>query len=165
MKFPEYGSDKFMELMVDVKNSLNLGVNKLYSVPYINLPIKLVISGGAIPDIIHGNTPNDYDMYFKLKNDLDKFIHASKNEIKDNVIPSNNDYEQNAIMLKGNVHIVTIDIAMNCIPKFDFVHCMPYYDIATNIIYISEQQYHLITTKTLVLNCADSYKDKSLAQY
>ena len=56
-----------------------------------------------------------------------------------------------ATTFKNNVQVITMGAA-DMRKTFDYVHCMPWYDIQTNKLYISEYHYNVILEKRLVRN-------------
>ena len=56
-----------------------------------------------------------------------------------------------AITLKNGVQIITMSRA-DARETFDFFHCMPYYDILSNVYHISRRQYDSIKEKRLMHN-------------
>jgi hypothetical protein len=61
------------------------------------------------------------------------------------------------------IYLGTADV---CRSKFDFVHCMPWYDLNTQKLHISEAQFNSIKTKTLVYNLAgESIKEQRVKKY
>jgi hypothetical protein len=58
----------------------------------------------------------------------------------------------NAITLKNKVQLITLSNYENERKDFDFIHCMPYYDISNKKLYISPRQLDAIKNKKLVRN-------------
>lgn len=130
--------------------------NLLTSVLYENC----IITGGCISSLYHGEHVNDIDLYAKDKKKLftvqtlitDISIHIK--EVKGYSLsdPSNKLITNNAITLKNDVQLITLGPAEECRKQFDFIHCMPWFDIKTQKLYMSESQFNSIKTRTLYHN-------------
>jgi len=59
---------------------------------------------------------------------------------------------QNAITLKNKMQFITLAKYEDARIGFDFIHCMPYYDLSSEKFFISEQQMDVIAKKKLVKN-------------
>jgi hypothetical protein len=132
------------------------------------------VTGGCIGSILRGEAPNDIDIYFKtqesllcaesliltknldLVKDLDEGYKELVVEIEGKVVTAN------AITLKStslNLNNVKSQI-IKCIyglpdelrKSFDFVHCLPYFDIKEKKLFISKQQYDCCLNKKLIIN-------------
>ena len=57
----------------------------------------------------------------------------------------------NAITFKNGLQVITMT-GKEHRETFDFVHCMPYFDMATQQLFISRQQYDAIKNKKLIKN-------------
>lgn len=143
---------------------------------------KCIITGGCIASLYHNEPVNDIDVYaVDIK---------SLKEIKEHIILSNSDmikdykkYEieddtnaktnakmitDNAVTLTNDVQFVYLGTAGECRPKFDFIHCMPWFEIATQRLHISKTQYESIKHKRLVLNPSferEAIKDRRIKKY
>lgn len=124
-----------------------------------------IITGGAIASCFHSEKINDFDLYAKTKLSLDalksyilKDMKADIKEIKayelEDVIPPAKTHmiTHNAVTLKGDLQFVYLGTADECRLKFDFIHCMPWFDIKTQKLHISKDQYDSIATKRLYVN-------------
>ena len=131
-----------------------------------------VITGGCISSLFHNEPVNDIDVYAKTTKEM--------MGIKDYIISSGKDiknatrYEldsaplvtENAVTLNNDVQFIYLGSAEVCRAKFDFIHCMPWFDIKTQKFHISEAQYAAIESKTLVMNIAgESVKDHRIQKY
>lgn len=136
-----------------------------------------VITGGCIASLFHGEPVNDIDVYAKS--------HKAMTVIKDHIILSGKNIKStkgyppdtlniperplvtdNAVTLTNDVQFVYLGTVDECRPKFDFVHCMPWFDIKTQRLYISEAQYMAIESKTLIANIVgESIKQRRLEKY
>lgn len=136
-----------------------------------------IITGGCIASLFHNEHVNDIDVYAK---DARKMLHIKEyilgngKNIKSTKgyppdaldIPTRPLVTDNAVTLTNDVQFVYLGSAEECRKKFDFIHCMPWFDIKTQKLYISEAQYLAIETKTLVLNISgEAVKDRRIQKY
>ena len=125
-----------------------------------------ILSGGAIPSLLLGEVPNDYDLLFNFPPDL-ALIMDDVVGAKYQIIPY--EYIKSFVVGYGGIDsntkkcvtdwAVTLSNDLQFIFKtasyrkgFDFIHNMPYYDIMKNKLYISKSQYDLIVTKCIEIN-------------
>ena len=139
-----------------------------------------VITGGCIASLFHNEAVNDIDVYAKTSKAMtvikDHIILDGRN-IKttkgypSDILATNDTVPQplvtdNAVTLNNDVQFVYLGTTDECRAKFDFVHCMPWYDIKTQRLHISETQYAAIESKTLVLNISgEAVKDRRIQKY
>lgn len=120
-----------------------------------------IISGGCISSIIVGKPINDIDVYAKKSTSIkliSDYLLASPDIIK----KGDDSYElgdtkplvtNNAITLVNDVQFIRImSDEQGARQHFDFVHCMPWYDIHANKLYISQMQYDSIMQLLLIPN-------------
>jgi len=149
-------------------------IEKSLSKRLLDLPMALcnflsdssILSGGAIASLMHDDAPNDYDLYLK-DNNLITFFNQYVSEMantahKDLIKDANEKYYDsgkipgkmvtaNATTFKNGIQVITLH-ASNARNTFDFVHCMPWYDIGLNKLHISYKQYDAIIHKRLIKN-------------
>jgi len=126
-----------------------------------------VLAGSAISSIYHGEEVNDYDIYFKTSDIVSstRFVCESDpgvlsliedwNSYDDNEdIPlvSGKSVTNNAVTFQNSTQFILMGTLEQCRPTFDFIHCMPYYDFATDKLYISSRQLYAIKNKYLITN-------------
>jgi len=123
-----------------------------------------IITGGMIQSLYHNEAVNDIDVYAKTTKDIaqiqsyllsyNDIIKSSKSYDldSDTSVESQRLITANAITLTNDVQFIHLDTAEACRQKFDFVHCMPYYDLNTQKLHISEAQFRSIADKQLILN-------------
>ena len=124
----------------------------------------MFLSGGAIESLLQAQEPKDWDVYFKTQSTqnvvLDHFKIEQENEIADydekyrDLTSGNKIVTENATTLKNGIQLIT---KHNGQPQdirstFDFVHCMPYYELSSDILFISREQYDLCVGKILKIN-------------
>jgi hypothetical protein len=133
-----------------------------------------IITGGCISSLYFGEKVNDIDLYAKDSKKLStvqKLIIEIGEHIKevkgysltnaDNKLITNN-----AITLKNDVQFITIADAETCRKQFDFIHCMPWFDIKTQKLHISESQFNSIKNRQLVPNISgETVKPYRLQKY
>lgn len=121
-----------------------------------------ILTGGAIPSIMHGDKPNDWDIYLEREDDIEyvrQFFlkpehHKYISEMKHNYIHATvagKYFTANAITLKNGIQFIILQNA-RLREAFDFIHCMPFIHISTKQMHISENQYRAIMDKQLILN-------------
>jgi hypothetical protein len=139
-----------------------------------------VITGGMIQSLYHNEAVSDIDLYAKTVNDIALirlYLTSSKSDIIKNTRLYDLDDGQhaqepqklitvNAITLTNDVQFVHLDIAEVCRQKFDFVHCMPYYDLMTQKLHISVVQFRSIVNKQLIPNTkGEEIKEYRIKKY
>ena len=125
----------------------------------------MFLSGGCIASLIQGDKPKDWDVYFYDQKTqlavIDMFVADYKDEIEiiDEKYRQVTSQEQlciteNATTLKNNMQLITKHTGAPDVVRatFDFVHCKPYYDFGTDVLYISKEQYDLCKNKLLKIN-------------
>jgi hypothetical protein len=136
----------------------------------VKLPVVLIkplknsiLTGGASASLFHGDTPKDWDFYLTNQADIDEINKVIKEtEVLQAIQDINPKYgvdtivegklvTPRAITFKNGVQIITMSRA-DARDTFDFIHCMPYYDIQTKTYHISRRQFVSIKSKTLMHN-------------
>jgi hypothetical protein len=122
-----------------------------------------IITGGASASLFHGDTPKDWDIYLTNQTDIDEINKVIKEtEVLEVIADINPKYgvdtivegklvTPRAITFKNGIQVITMARA-DARETFDFVHCMPYYDIMQTKYHISRRQYDSIKTKQLMHN-------------
>jgi hypothetical protein len=122
-----------------------------------------ILTGGAISSLFHGEQPKDWDLYLKGLNDVKIFLGHIMTEMNQNKVKEINPkymietevegklITSHATTFQNDVQVITMGAA-DMRNTFDFVHCMPWYDIKEDKLYISEYQYSVIMDKKLVRN-------------
>jgi hypothetical protein len=139
---------------------------------------KCIVSGGISASLFHNEEYNDVDMYFKTHKDINEFHHQmqSKNlwdDIQDvdpnyemsNTKVANKVVTDNAYSFKSKMQLIVMAPFQDAHKSFDFVHALPYYDIATDKYYISKIQYECIKGKKLVGIENAIVKDKRIVKF
>ncbi len=136
----------------------------------VKLPVALIkpmknsiVTGGASASLFHGDAPKDWDFYLTNQADIDEINKVIKEkEVLEVIEDINPKYgvdtivegklvTPRAITFKNGVQIITMSRA-DARDTFDFIHCMPYYDIQNRTYHISRRQFISIKTRTLMHN-------------
>lgn len=190
MSFSIQQKTKILQLKSAISSYYNLQMKKIGDRQLDNYFYEHgVITGGCISSLFHNEPVNDIDVYAKtakaMKVIKDHIINDSKNikhdnaykiddhiqpdnayKIDDHLQPGNPLVTDNAVTLTNDVQFIYLGTAELCRQKFDFVHCMPWYDIQTQKLYISEEQYLAIASKTLVPNIGGEFiKERRVEKY
>lgn len=132
------------------------------------LQANCILSGSSISSIYHNEEVKDFDLWCKyelqigpIKEDIikkysDEIADYKDEDGYDSLRPGNQGDQKvitnNAITLKHKVQFIHLGNYFSQRRLFDFVHCLPYYDLKDDKLYISPQQMSCIDTKTLVGN-------------
>lgn len=154
----------------DVKKSLRLHLYEALSVlpPAVleRFMSQCILSGSSISSVYHGESANDFDLYARNLEDI-KPIHTLIEKSFPEIIeeydskypgakgagdPTGKIVTGNAITLKGKTQFITISDFQTMRKTFDLKHCLPYYDLKEDKLYISESQMLIIDRKILVPN-------------
>lgn len=125
----------------------------------------MFVAGGAIASLLQGEDPNDYDVYCKNPIDLAAFVNRLTGEFVDNIADVNEKYREfvgkdgkmiteNAITMNNKISFITVTVGepQQVRWSFDYTHCLPYYEISEDKLYISREQYGACVSKVLVVN-------------
>ena len=105
------------------------------------MSIQLILSGGSISSIYHGENVKDYDFWCRDSKDIHPLATILRDEAKDIIMddtgPEYGDIFEatgfhespNAITLKNRMQLITLSDYERARSAFDFIHCMPYYDL------------------------------------
>ena len=184
MSFTESDKTKILRLKSSIASYYNLQMKKIGDKHLESFFFShCVISGGMIASLFHDEPVNDIDVYAKESTDL---INIKNYIIDRNVnIKSFEQYEidsngvkvikpgvkpqklitDNAVTLTNDVQFIYMDTFKNARARFDFIHCMPYYDIGTQKLYISEAQYDAIKNKQMIPNGSNGAAIKRIEKY
>jgi hypothetical protein len=141
-----------------IASKLKCGSNELWSIGK-----NCILTGGAIPSLLLGETPNDYDLLFNFAADfahvMSDVVEKKYKIISEYLIKSCEDYQDSSQKKCVTDWAVTLNNDIQFIFKlssfredFDFIHTMPYYDIIRNKLYISKKQYYLIMNRIIEVN-------------
>lgn len=131
--------------------------------PVRGMLLKTYLSGGATASLMHNEEPKDWDLYFGTMAEMSDFMYVVKEHknVQELVADINEKYMEtlidgklvtvNAVTFKNKLQVI-IKQTHDMRAHFDFIHCLPYYDIAKDKFYISEQQFNSIKHKKLIVN-------------
>lgn len=162
--------DDWKDKAAVVKKSLRLHLYEALSV----LPLDVrdtfmshcILSGSSISSVYHGESVNDFDLYARDLKDINIIRTLIESSFYDWIEEYDSKYPGakgagdptgkiitgNAITLKGKTQFITISDYQTMRKSFDLKHCLPYYDLKEDKLYISESQMLIIDKKILVLN-------------
>jgi len=164
-------SRKFDNLEVvaiqEIKKRIRNGVSK--ALLPINHTLRLhlinncIVTGGCSYSLYFNKEPNDWDLLFKDEMSAHAFI-AYIADNKDDVMDMGQYLgvenkggkliTANAVTLKNNVQVIDWKWQRN---TFDYIHCMPWYDLKEDKYHIASEQYDAIKNKQLILRDPDTY--------
>lgn len=122
-----------------------------------------ILTGGAIGSVLRKETPNDWDMYLEQSsaNNFMKKVLANTDNIQSSIMEQPHKYMRTQVDgLYVTAYATTFVNKLQVITgfdkthrlEFDFVHCMPYFDMKTQKLHISKQQYRACKEKKLIKN-------------
>lgn len=182
MSFSESDKTRILRLKSSIASYYNLQMKKiadrqLEALFYENC----VISGGCISSMFHDEPVQDIDLYATsekaVKTIKDYIVNSGKNIKSAEMYTLDADGNKvntgstqalvtlNAVTLTNDIQFIYIDTWDKCKNKFDFIHCMPHYDLATQKLYISESQFDAIKNKKLIPTGKVEIKQKRLEKY
>lgn len=140
-------------------------------IPIRNIIQRGILSGGASASLFHNQMPSDWDVYLSDANDVKEFdtLIQQNVDLIDDVNPKymvmdtlidGKVITARATTLKNSVQVITMETKEHR-KSFDFIHCMPWFDISTGKYFISKDQYRAIKGKKIIINP----KAKEVAQY
>lgn len=160
-------TDTERQHILEVKEQIIKGLEDRFlmrSIPsdIYHLAKKGILTGGAIASYFHKQQPNDYDIYLHGLGDIEEakqyFLHPEHQkyitDVKHNYIDTvikGKYYTANAITLVNGIQFIILSNS-KLREMFDFVHCMPYIDLKSRRMVISENQYRAIVDKKLICN-------------
>ena len=123
-----------------------------------------ILTGGCFASLFLEEEVHDWDVYLRDSVTVSRFESfvmsdtPTLNEVADvtsgYMTITNVDGKlvtANAITFKNGLQVI-INTDKTHRETFDFVHCMPYFDMAKQQLFISRQQYDSIKSKTLIVN-------------
>ena len=150
-----------------VKDTVQKKLRQLLSdIPVETYPYfkESILSGGCFASLFNNETPNDWDVYLRDSVTISRFESfvmsdtPTLNEVADvtsgYMTITNVDGKlvtANAITFKNGLQVI-IKADKKHRDTFDFVHCMPYFDMKTQQLFISRRQYDAIKNKQLIKN-------------
>jgi len=176
--FTESDKLEIVKLKSSIASYYNLQMKKISDSKLESLFFdNCVISGGCISSLYHNEPVNDIDLYCKTNNNpIGRIVYQGAMDIiKEHIMNSEKNIKsvdsydidadgnkvtrndkpvqlitENAVTLTNDVQFIYMDIWENCKKRFDYIHCLPHYDLATQKFYISETQFNAIKNKKLI---------------
>ena len=161
---------EFTPVEVSHIQNAKLTLLSLFTPRFEQLPMSLqmllekgILTGGATASVMQNGIPNDYDIYLTDKehieafksllhnNDVLEFVKDISESYKANIQVNGKLITANATTFNNGIQVITCADAKSR-EKFDYIHCMPWYDIKNDKLYISPQQFNAIKTKKLIIN-------------
>jgi hypothetical protein len=159
-------TEAFIEKCGLLKNNIRWSLDNLFKL----IPISkkgLVFSGSGIASLFHGEKPKDYDLWprdSEALKDLQWALDHTDDQTFKNLLTSKQDTAysdaftksggaiktNNAWTLANGLQFVTMGTYADCRASFDYVHCLPYYDIDSDKLHISFAQWRAIRDKSLI---------------
>ena len=174
-------SRKFDDLEVvaiqEVKKRIRNGVSKALLPINHSLRSHLInnciVTGGCSYSLYFNKDPNDWDLLFKDEisaNSFKGYITQHQEDVMDMTEYTGADIKgsklitANAVTLKNKVQVIDWKWQRH---NFDFIHCMPWYDLKEDKYYIAAAQYDAIKNKQLIARDPDTFKpnDKRLKKW
>ena len=122
-----------------------------------------ILSGSSISSIYHGEQPKDFDFWVNDESleTIARWRQGVIDEYSGYILDISETYGDgnnavpcvtaNAITFKNKFQLITLGDYHSERKKFDFLHCLPYYDLRSDKFYISESQLTAIREKKLIL--------------
>lgn len=183
MNFTESDKLKILKLKSGIASYYNLQMKKIGDRQLEALFFEnCVISGGISCSVFHETAIKDIDVYARSAKAMiliKDYIINSKKNIKTfeqySIDPATGEklittganpaITINAVTLTNDVQFIYMDTWDNCKKTFDFIHCQPHYDLATQKYFISKAQYDAIQRKELVSTGLSEISTKRLDKY
>ena len=183
MNFTEADKLKILKIKSGIASYYNLQMKKIGDRQLEALFFEnCVISGGISCCVFHETAIKDIDVYARSAKAMilikDYIINSKKNiktfeqysidpatGTKLVTVGANPAITINAVTLTNDVQFIYMDTWDNCKKTFDFIHCQPYYDLATQKYFISKAQYDAIQRKELVKTGLTEVSTKRLDKY
>lgn len=140
----------------------------LSDLPADNYPFfkECILTGGCFASLFHDEEVHDWDVYLRDSVTISRFesFVMSDTPTLYEVADVTSGYmtiinvdgklvTANAITFKNGLQVIIKTDKKNR-EDFDFIHCMPYFDMKTQQLFISRRQYECIKRKQLVKNPA-----------
>lgn len=157
-------SEKELTEIVNVKDKFEHYLKTLkFPIQLADMLRQGIVTGGASASLFHGDAPKDWDIYLTTQQSIDEFNNLAKREDVLALIEDINPkygvdslvdgklITPRAVTFKNGVQVITM-ARSDARETFDFIHCMPYFDLNTKQYHISRNQYDSIKQKKLVHN-------------
>ena len=162
---------KFTDLEVvaiqQIKKTIRNGVSKallpINQTLRTHLINNCIVTGGCSASAFYDQEPNDWDLLFKdevSSRSFNHYIMDHKEDVMEAGMYTGVQFTgklitTNAITLKNKVQVIDWKWQRN---NFDFIHCMPWYDLQADKYHIAKEQYDAIKNKELIARDPSTFK-------
>jgi hypothetical protein len=148
-------------LKAKVRSAVEKKALDIHDVLRILLMNDCILSGSCISSVYHNEEPNDFDFWMKpipflkaenIRNNIVESYSSDILDISEKYGDGMNSWPcvtANAITFKNKFQLITLADILIARESFDFLHCMPYYDLKNDKFYISKSQFEAIRDKKL----------------
>jgi hypothetical protein len=159
----------------------------IYSCPVYNKILapmgyveRVYVAGGAVASLIQTGTFKDIDIYFRdqrtaeiVNNQIKTKLHAEIADVSEAYKDANWIIEKGKMVTANAITMHTKTSYILCEAgepdqlrrHFDYVHCMPWYDIANDTLHMSNKQYLACKSKLLIVNNIDAKRARREAKF
>ena len=160
-------TDQEVLAIQQIKKTIRNGVSKallpINQILRSHLISNCIVTGGCSASAFYNQEPNDWDLLFKDEISASSFKHYISSHEEDvmeagmytGVQFTGKLITANAITLKNKVQVIDWKWQRN---NFDFIHCMPWYDLEKDKYYIAKEQYDAIKNKELIVGDPNTFK-------
>lgn len=161
-EFTNSDIERILEVKIHMRQRFEVNVPDYWK----DAPVDhLIVTGGAIASLLQSEEPKDYDLYSNDSTKMLEFAQILEKDYNPLIADVAVDYIDafgkdgkmitgNAVTMKDKNSFVTLvcDPNVSVRSTFDYVHCLPYYDIKNKKLYISKEQYDACVNKVLIVN-------------
>jgi len=172
-KFTDHEVLAIQEVKKRIRNGVSKALLPINHSLRLHLINNCIVTGGCSYSTYFNQEPNDWDLLFKDEMSAHAFatyIKQHQEDVSDMTQYNGTDIKgaklitANAVTLKNKVQVIDWKWQRN---NFDFIHCMPWYDLKEDKYHIASEQYDAIKNKQLILRDPDTYvpDDKRLKKW
>jgi hypothetical protein len=169
-KFTDHEVLTIQEVKKRIRNGVSKALLPINHTLRTHLINNCIVTGGCSASTFYNQEPNDWDLLFKDEvsarsfknyiNALMYYINEDKEDVMDagtytGVHFTGKLITANAVTLKNKVQVIDWKWQRN---NFDFIHCMPWYDLKEDKYNIASEQYDAIKNKQLIARDPDTFK-------
>jgi hypothetical protein len=176
--FESFFRDECQKLKLKVRDAITAKLAELPGPVMLSFKSNCCLSGGSISSIYHGEAVKDYDLWVKDKRDIETIRRQLEQKDFSNIVTEDNGSEydgmkmpkgrytsDNAITLQNRIQFILLSDLEDARGNFDFIHCLPYYDLLSDKMYISKAQFAAIRHKQLIANNSDNVTKKRIEKF
>ena len=162
-KFTDQEVIAIQEIKKRIRNGVSKALLPINHSLRSHLISNCIVTGGCSASAFYNQEPNDWDLLFKdevAARSFKHYITDHKEDVMDvgeytGVQFTGKLITANAITLKNKVQVIDWKWQRN---NFDFIHCMPWYDLQADKYHIASEQYDAIKNKQLIARDPDTFK-------